>query len=257
MDSLAALRLQVEWGADEALGEEPRDCFQLAPASVPVSALGREPLAAPPARPAPVPAAARGQAAADAAGTLDELHAALDAFDGCPLRAMATATVRPDGNPAARLVLVAEAPGADDDRAGTAFAGPPGQALDRVLRSIGLDRSAMLLTHLVPWRPPGGRAPTEAEVQSCLPFLLRLLHLVRPDRLVLLGAAPARALTGSSDSIRRLRGRWLEATLPGGPAPISALPMLPWDQWLRTPAAKRDCWADLLALRQSLDTTTS
>ncbi len=257
MDSLAALRLQVEWGADEALGDEPRDCFQPAPASVPVSALGREPSAAPPARPAPVPAAARGQAAADAAGTLDELHAALDAFDGCPLRAMATATVRPDGNPAARLVLVAEAPGADDDRAGTAFAGPPGKALDRVLRSIGLDRSAMLLTHLVPWRPPGGRAPTEAEVQSCLPFLLRLLHLVRPDRLVLLGAAPARALTGSSDSIRRLRGRWLEATLPGGPAPIPALPMLPWDQWLRTPAAKRDCWADLLALRQSLDKTTS
>jgi len=255
MDSLAALRLQVEWGADEALGEEPRDHFQ--PIPVPVLALGREPLAAPPARPAPVPAAARGQAAADAAGTLDELHAALDAFDGCPLRAMATATVRPHGNPAARLVLVAEAPGADDDRAGTAFAGPPGQALDRVLRSIGLDRSAMLLTHLVPWRPPGGRAPTEAEVQSCLPFLLRLLHLVRPDRLVLLGAAPARALTGSSDSIRRLRGRWLEATLPGGPAPIPALPMLPWDQWLRTPAAKRDCWADLLALRQSLDKTTS
>ena len=210
-----------------------------------------------PARPAPVPAAARSEAAAGAAGTLDELHAALDAFDGCPLRAMATATVRPDGNPAARLVLVAEAPGADDDRAGTAFAGLSGQALDRVLRSIGLDRSAMLLTHLVPWRPPGGRAPTEAEVQSCLPFLLRLLHLGRPDRLVLLGAAPARALTGSNDGIRRLRGRWLEATLPGADAPTPALPMLPWDQWLRTPAAKRDCWADLLALRQSLDKTTS
>jgi uracil-DNA glycosylase family 4 len=245
MDSLAALRLQVEWGADEALGDEPRDHFQPAP--------GREPSAAPPARPAPAPPAARGQAAADAASTLDGLHAALDAFDGCPLRAMATATVRPDGNPAARLVLVAEAPGADDDRAGTAFAGPSGQALDRVLGSIGLDRSTMLLTHLVPWRPPGGRAPTEAEIQSCLPFLLRLLHLVRPDRLVLLGAAPARALTGASDSIRRLRGRWLQAALPGADAPIPALPMLPWDQWLRTPAAKRDCWADLLALRQVLD----
>lgn len=160
--------------------------------------------------------------------------------------------MRPDGNPAARLILVAEAPGADDDRAGTAFAGPTGQALDRVLRSIGLDRGTMLLTHLVPWRPPGGRAPTEAEVQACLPFLLRLLHLVRPDRLLLLGSAPAKALTGSNDTIRRLRGRWLEATLPGGRT-VPALPMLPWDQWLRTPAAKRDCWADLLALRQSLD----
>ncbi len=252
MDSLAALRLQVEWGVDEALGEEPRDHFRPAPLPVP----SRTPLAVPldtPARPAP--AAARSQAAADAAGTLAALHAALDAFDGCALRATATATVRPDGNPAARLVLVAEAPGADDDRAGHAFAGPSGQALDRVLRSVGLDRGAILLTHLVPWRPPGGRAPTEAEVQVCLPFLLRLLRLVRPDRLLLLGAAPARALCGSSDSIRRLRGRWLQAALPGADAPIPAMPMLPWDQWLRTPSAKRDCWADLLALRLSLDPT--
>lgn len=251
MDSLAALRLQVEWGADEALGEQPRDHFQPAPASVPVPI--RQPAAASlpsPARPAS--AATRSQAAANGAGTLADLHAALDAFDGCALRATATATVRPDGNPAARLVLVAEAPGADDDRAGTAFAAPAGQALDRVLRSIGLGRGDMLLTHLVPWRPPGGRAPTEAETQLCLPFLLRLLHLVRPDRLLLLGSAPARALTGSSDTIRRLRGRWLEAALPGDRL-VPALPMLPWDQWLRTPAAKRDCWADLLALRQSLD----
>lgn len=253
MDSLAALRLQVEWGADEALGEQPRDHFQPAPMRISDPAPSGVPAAAPavPARPAM--AATRSQAAAGTAGTLADLHAALDAFDGCALRAMATATVRPDGNPAARLVLIAEAPGADDDRAGTAFAGPAGQALDRVLRSAGLDRSSMLLAHLVPWRPPGGRAPTEAEIQACLPFLLRLLHLVRPDRLLLLGSAPARALTGSNDSIRRLRGRWLQAALPGTDASIPALPMLPWDQWLRTPAAKRDCWADLLALRQSLD----
>lgn len=251
MDSLAALRLQVEWGADEALGEQPRDHFQPALASVPVPI--RQPAAAPllsPARPAS--AATRSQAAANGAGTLADLHVALDAFDGCALRATATTTVRPDGNPAARLVLVAEAPGADDDRAGTAFAAPAGQALDRVLRSIGLGRGDMLLTHLVPWRPPGGRAPTEAETQLCLPFLLRLLHLVRPDRLLLLGSAPTRALTGSNDTIRRLRGRWLEAALPGDRL-VPALPMLPWDQWLRTPAAKRDCWGDLLALRQSLD----
>ena len=82
--------------------------------------------------------------------------------------------------------MIAEAPGADDDRTGVAFAGSAGQTLDRVLGSAGLDRSSLLLTHLVPWRPPGGRAPTDAEVQACLPFLLRLLQLVRPERLVLL-----------------------------------------------------------------------
>jgi len=262
MDSLAALRLQIEWGADEALDNEPRDHFR--PTSQPMVRPMLQPSPEPaqfglpqsvPATPtrAPTPVAARSQAVAAAAATLAELYAALDAFDSCALRATATATVRPDGNAAARLLLVAEAPGADDDRTGIAFAGPAGQTLDRMLRSVELDRTGLLMTHLVPWRPPGGRAPTEAEIQVCLPFLLRLMHLVRPDRLILLGSAPVRALTGNSDSIRRLRGRWLEATLPGFDAPIPALPMLPCDQWLRSPTAKRDSWADLLALRSSLN----
>lgn len=238
MDSLAALRLQVEWGADEALDAEPRDHFRPAPPT-PVAAPG--PL---PARPA-APARTGMAELAD----FDALHAALDAFDGCPLRATATTTVRPDGNPSAGLVLVAEAPGADDDRAGTAFAGVVGQTLDRILRSAGFDRTGLLLCHLVPWRPPGGRAPTEAEVQACLPFLLRLLQLARPTRLVLLGAAPVKALLGHQDGIRRLRGRWLAASMPGFADPVPTLPMLATDQWLRTPAAKRDLWADLLTLR--------
>lgn len=252
MDSLAALRLQVEWGADEALDDAPRDHFRPVPAATPAAA----PRPAPSAAPRPVPAAMRSQAVALPAGTLAELFAALDGFDGCALRNTATTTVRPDGNPDARLVLIAEAPGADDDRAGTAFAGAAGQTLDRVLRSAGFDRTTMLLTHLVPWRPPGGRAPTDAEVQACLPFLVRLLQLVRPERLVLLGAAPARALTGSSEGIRRLRGRWLQAFVPGLDEPVPALSMLPWDQWLRSPAAKRDSWSDLLALRQLLSPST-
>lgn len=254
MDSLEALRLQIEWGADEALDDEPRNHFL--PSAKPMLqplATAAIPNASPLPTRAALPIAARSQAIANSAGTLAELHAALDAFDGCSLRATATTTVRPDGNPAARLVLIADAPGADDDRTGVAFAGLAGATLDRVLRSAALDRSSMLLTHLVPWRPPGGRAPTEAEIQACLPFLLRLLQLVRPDRLILLGSAPARVLTGSSDSIRRLRGRWIEAAPPGFDTPIPALPMLPWDQWLRSPAAKRDSWADLLALRDKLD----
>ncbi len=248
MDSLAALRLQIEWGADEALDDLPRDHFRPKPAAP--SMPSPLPAQATPAIARSQPAAAPAPAAR--AETLAELHAALEAFDGCPLRATATTTVRPDGNPAAGLVLIADAPGADDDRAGTAFAGAAGQVLDRVLGSAGLDRSGLLLTHLVPWRPPGGRAPADAEIQSCLPFLLRLLQLVRPERLVLLGSASVKAATGSSDSIRRLRGRWLQAALPGFDAPVPALAMLPFDQWLRTPTAKRDCWADLLALRISL-----
>jgi len=259
MDDLAALRLLVEWGADEALLDAPVDRFAARPAAAAAVgsaavAVGFAAAAAMP--PAPLPrvnAVIQAQVLAAAAGTLPDLHAALAGFEGCPLRTMATTTVRPDGNPGAGLVLVAEAPGADDDRTGTAFSGAPGQMLDTVLASIGLDRSMVLLTHLVPWRQPGNRAPSESEVQACLPFLSRLLHLARPRRLVLLGAAPAKALAGTADSIRRLRGRWLTVTDSGGTGQVQALPMLPMDQWMRSAATKRDTWADLVELRQSID----
>ncbi len=245
MDSLAALRLQIEWGADEALGDLPRNHLRPTPALHPLAPIQ-------PQQPPVAPATARGQATVVLAETMGGLHTALEAFDGCPLRATATTTVRPAGNAAAKLVLIADAPGADDDRAGVAFAGAAGHTLDRVLGSAGLDRTGLLLTHLVPWRPPGGRAPTDAEIHACLPFVLRLLQLVRPERLLLLGSAAVKAITGSNDSIRRLRGRWLQAALPGFDTPLPAFAMLPLDQWLRTPAAKRDSWADLLALRSSL-----
>ena len=273
MDDLAALRLLAEWGADEALDESPVDRFASrgppvgsVPASVP-GGWGVRPQAGPggppppgpaprtPAAPSGVPAQAR--LLAEGARTLDELHAALDAFEGCPLRAMATSTVRASGNPTAGLVLIAEAPGADDDRSGAAFSGAPGAMLDGILAGIGLDRSGVLLTHLVPWRPPGSRAPSEAEIAACLPFLHRLLALTAPRRLVLLGAAPVRALTGATDGIRRLRGRWLPVGGPGAvpelDMPAQALPVLPLEQWLRSPATKRDLWADLIQLRQSID----
>ena len=158
------------------------------------------------------------------------------------------------GNPAAPLVLIGEAPGPEDDRAAAAFAGPLGALLDRMFGSIGLDRTGVLLTTLVPWRPPGNRAPTEAEVQACLPFLLRRLQLTRPRRLVLLGGLAAKTLTGSAESARRLRGRWRSAIVPGLEAPVPALPMLPLDQVARSPALKQATWADLLTLRQALDT---
>ena len=200
LDDLAALRLQAEWGADEALCEAPVNRF-----AVPAARQAAPPQAtqAPP------------RAASIEAASLDALHAALQTFNGSALRTTATTTVRPDGHPAAGLVLIGDAPGADDDRSGRAFSGPQGALLDRVLRSIGLDRSGLLLTFVSPWRPPGNRPLTEAEVQACLPFLLRLLELVQPHRLVLLGAVPVRALTGATDPIRRLRGRWLAGHSPG------------------------------------------
>ena len=236
MDALTALRLQAEWGADEAIAEAPLDRFaRPAPAERP--------------RPAPPAVVATGPEAGVGALTLDALHAALDAFHACPLRATATHTVRPDGNPSAGLVLIGEAPGSDDDRSGRSFSGEPGAVLDRVLGSIGLDRTKLLVTTLVPWRPPGGRKLAESEIQACLPFLLRLLAIVRPQRLVLLGAVPVRVLTGNTESMRRLRGRWLDVLIPEIDTPVTAKPIPPLDQWLQSATSKQELWADMIQLR--------
>ncbi len=225
MDPLAALRLQLEWGADEALGAAPLDRLaarrpaarpaapppQDAPAPRRLATAAPAPIL-PHVAPAPVQ---RAQAVATAATTLAELRAALAGFDGCALSATATNLVFADGNPESGLMLVGEGPGAEEDRAGRPFVGPSGQLLDRMLASIGLDRTQCLITNLIPWRPPGNRNPTDSEVLICLPFLLRHIALVRPRRLVLLGALASRAVLGGSAGITRLRGKWTEANIPG------------------------------------------
>lgn len=251
MDALAALRLQLEWGADEALELLPRDRTRVAPARpAPVPAPRPQPAPAPQAQPAPV---RRAQEIAAAAESISALRAALAAFDGCALAATATNLVFADGNPDSGLMLVGEGPGEEEDRTGLPFVGRSGQLLDRMLASIGLDRQRYLITNLIPWRPPGNRNPTDAEVLVCLPFLLRHIALVRPRRLVLLGALAARAVLGGSAGITRLRGRWHEAAIPGLPAPLPALPMLHPAYLLRNLGAKRDAWADLRLLRRTLD----
>lgn len=237
-DDLAALRLQLEWGADEALGEAPLDRFAPAPR-----------------RPEPPKPVASPLAPHPHAATLDALADELAAFDGCRLRDTATTSVRPDGNPKARVVLIADAPGRDDDRSGRAFDGAAGALLDRVLAPAGLDRSAMLLTTLVPWRPPGGRPPTEAEVQACLPFVHRLLAIVRPRYLMLVGAASVKALSGRSDSLRRLRGNWLEVQIPGVETVIPTLAFPAMDQWLASSTSRQRLWLDLIALQKAITTT--
>ena len=117
------------------------------------------------------------------------LHAALAGFDGCALRHTATNLVFGEGDPDAPVILVADVPGAAEDRAGTPFAGPGGAFLDRMLASIGLDRGGVYTCSMLPWRPPGDRKPAESEIQLCLPFFWRHMALVRPARLVLLGGA--------------------------------------------------------------------
>jgi DNA polymerase len=256
MDAWAALKLQMDYGVDEALDDvpvirlRPREPAPPAPRPLPPQPVA----AAPP--PLPLPAALavpqRAQDLANSATSIEQLRDALARFDGCALATTATNLVFADGNPLAGLMLVGEGPGAEEDRAGRPFVGPSGQLLDRMLASIGLDRTKYLITNLIPWRPPGNRNPTDAEVAACLPFLLRHIALVRPRRLVLLGALAARAVLDTKTGITRLRGRWTEAQIPGLPDPIPTLPMLHPAYLLRTAGAKRDAWSDLLLLRRAL-----
>jgi len=264
-DGLAALRLQLAWGADEALAEAPQDRLRpapplpdLLPPRPPDGAPGEQSPALPPAllgafRRGGGEAAARAWELAGQATDREALRVALAGFDGCALAATATNLVFSDGNPDAGLVLIGEAPGAEEDRTGLPFVGAAGRLLDAMLASIGLDREKVLIINVLPWRPPGNRTPSDEEITVCLPFLLRHLALVRPRRLMLLGVLSTRALTGRSEGIRRLRGSWTNVIVPGLKEPVPALPTYHPAYLLRTPAAKREAWADLLALRRVLD----
>jgi DNA polymerase len=259
---LAALRLQIEWGADEALAELPVDRFAVA--ATPVAELARPPAAPIIARPAATQAArpaaplalvgapaAAARLAAEAAD-LTALKAAIAAADS-PLKDTATNLVFADGNPEAGLMMVGEAPGADEDRLGRPFVGVSGQFLDRMLASIGLERSRdFYLTNILPWRPPGNRTPTDAEITLFTPFVLRHIALVRPRHLVLLGGVAAKTLLRAKDGITRLRGRWHRMELEPG-VTLPALATLHPAYLLRSPGAKKDAWADLVLLRRTLD----
>ncbi len=253
---MEALALSLAWGADEALEETPVDRLSPRPGPPPTTLpgpAGRRPL--PRASPRPAaggPAVSAAERAAAAAESPEALRAAIAAFEGCSLRETATTLVFADGNPEATVMLVGEAPGAEEDRAGLPFVGPSGQLLDRMLGSVGLDRTRVLITNVLPWRPPGNRNPTDTEIALCLPFLMRHIALVAPRWLVLLGAVPTRALTGRAEGIRRLRGKWLEIPVPGLAGPVPALPTYHPAYLLRSPAAKRESWADLRLLRRKI-----
>jgi len=261
--ALALLRWYVEMGADEAIGVEAED--RLAPASagipppvMPAPIRGQSPRPVPAAPPAALTeslgeAAQSARRLASGADSVAALAALVAGFDGCPLKRTATNTVFIDGNPAAPFMIIGEAPGADEDRIGRPFVGRAGQLLDRMLAAIGLDRSGVLITNVIYWRPPGNRTPTTVEIASCLPFVFRLIALVHPKVLVLSGGTAAGALLAQSQGITRLRGRWFDLAVPGLDQSVPTLPMFHPSFLLRTPERKREAWRDLLSLRTRLD----
>lgn len=266
----------VQAGVNETIGEVPVTRYGLqdspsaasqspADAASPSRILAdpdpARPSAGPAARPAARPAAASPaaeravgdaiHAVADAA-SIDDIRAALEAFEGCALKRTATNLVLARGAAQARVALVGEAPGAEEDRRGLPFVGPSGQLLDKMLQSVGLDERHVLITNTVFWRPPGNRPPSQSETAACQPFLRRLLELVDPEVVVALGGPASQALLGRAEGVTKLRGRWFPLQTLGLARPAHATVTFHPAYLLRSPAQKRLAWRDILAIRRKL-----
>ncbi len=262
------LKWYVESGVDDALGHDPLD--RLAPKPAPSA----RPAAAVP--PAPGQGSATtginagtnrsgsaelvsreetdrsARAAAANASSLTELRDALAAFEGCALKKTAKNLVFADGNPEGPLMIIGEAPGGQEDRQGVPFVGPAGKLLDLMLESIGLGRDQAYITNILPWRPPGNRSPTDAEIAACLPFVNRHIELVAPKILILVGGTAAKTLLNKTLGIMRLRGHWYTYESAHINTPIDTRAILHPAYLLRTPAQKRETWLDLLEIKHRL-----
>lgn len=270
-EALAMLRFQIEAGADECIDAAPfsvkagtetglaPESREQQPARIQANAdpANADPASPDPASPDPAPAETAPQALPNEdwlAGIsgLDELRDACAAFDGCDLKKTATQMVFADGNPESRVMLIGEAPGADEDRQGKPFVGVSGQLLDRMLASIGLDRTSVYISNILLWRPPGNRTPTTEETAMFLPIIKRHIQLVQPQFLVALGGSAAKTLLGTTTGILKLRGQWHDID-DGSGRMIPILPTLHPAYLLRSPGQKALSWHDLKMLKHRLD----
>jgi DNA polymerase len=272
--SLELLRWYQAMGVDEAIAEEPLDWSAYQPQQLAPRASARPgprednarrpplvqtppqqepqfPASRPPPLPLADPSAMAARELARQAPDLATLEAAVAAFDGCPLKKTAKHLCFARGNPKARLMLIGEAPGRDEDLEGKPFVGRAGRLLDKMLAAIGLGGDDVYITNVVYWRPPGNRTPTPQEVQACQPFLERQIELVAPEVLVLLGGAAAKQVLGTDAGIMKLRGKWRTYEIGGRSIPTMAT--LHPAFLLRNPVSKRMAWRDLLAVKAALE----
>ncbi|WP_166418452.1 uracil-DNA glycosylase [Cochlodiniinecator piscidefendens] len=247
----AMLDWQVEMGVTDAICDDPVDRYEV-PAEAPkiASVQKAKTESAPPVPEAPDPAVIAKEVAENV-GALDGLAATLKAFDLCEIKRGARNFVFADGNPLARVMIIGEAPGRDEDMAGRPFVGRAGQLLDKMFGAIDMGRDAVdaeksiYITNILPWRPPQNRDPSPEEIAMMRPFVERHVELAQPGVIVLMGNVSCQAILGKR-GITRLRGQWAEAF--GKPC----LPMFHPAYLLRNPAAKREAWHDLLMLREKL-----
>lgn len=186
-----------------------------------------------------------------AANNLDELKQAMDKFEACDLKHTAHNLVFADGNRAAKIMLIGEAPGESEDRAGIPFVGVAGQLLDKMLAAIGLSRKLVYITNILPWRPPANRNPQPDECAMLRPFLNRHINLIAPKVIVLLGGIAAKEILATETGITKLRGVFQKIKIEG--KEYKTLPMFHPAYLLRQPAQKRLAWEDLLLLKKEIE----
>lgn len=246
------LRWYQELGIDVAVGENPANHY------APIRSLPPKTSTHLPPKPqgaSPVPTITQAMTPSpnlDDCKTLEDLRQAIAAFEGCPLKKTATNLVFAAGNPMAKVMLVGEAPGADEDRQGVPFVGVSGQLLDRMLATIGLDRTSVYITNILPWRPPGNRQPTPQEIAACKPFVEKHIALIAPKILVLVGGVAMKTLYNTNDGIMRLRGTWQSYTAPLLKEPIKAIATYHPSFLLRSPGQKAQSWQDMLMIKKAL-----
>jgi uracil-DNA glycosylase family 4 len=240
-DAQAALAWLIEMGADEIVGETPVNRFAAAAIAPPMAAV-------PVSKAAPAVSA---PSSADACNSLAELQAALLALEDFPLKKTASNLCFADGNPQSQVMIIGDVPGRNEDIEGKVFAGHNLVLLEKMLGAIGLSVAATSSFNFIPWRPPGNRTPTDAELQLCQPYILRAVALCQPKFILCLGGHPAQRLSGKNEGLLSLRGKWFDLTI--GAKRIPVLPSFHPSYLLKQPGQKRLAWRDLLSFREALD----
>jgi len=185
--------------------------------------------------------------------SIDELRNAVRSFERCEIKKTATNTVFSDGNPHAQIMLIGEAPGANEDIQGIPFCGASGMLLDKMLNAINLDRTKVYISNTVFWRPPGNRKPTDLELDICRPFVEKHIALVAPQILVLVGGIACYSLLDNTKTISNLRGKFHTYTNQYLSTSITAAAIFHPAYLLRQPLQKRLAWEDLKKIREYLD----
>jgi len=179
---------------------------------------------------------------------LEKLKKSISNIKNCELKKSATNIVFADGNPKAKIMLIGEGPGSNEDQEGLPFVGRAGALLDKMLASIDLDRKNVYITNVVNYRPPENRRPTEEEINKYLPYLKKHIEIINPKILILLGSTALNALIGNKVVISKARGQWIEKQF--GECKTSIIVTFHPAFLMRQPAQKKMAWIDLKMIRE-------